>query len=305
MIKIISLVWLAIILAAFGGSSGCSRAVEKAVEYFSPRVTAVELALTDLTWQDFTINTKVTVENANKTGAHIRALDFTVYYLGASGWEELARGALAQGQQVGPEGSLQIDVPIVTKNLSVLGALVSFVGDRGKIALRMEGEGQAAVGPINFALPVKQELTLSVTLPPFPALPPLPPPLPLLPPLPPPFPPLPPLPPLVAATPTPRPGETPTTTIEVTIKVTAIFPLPQFAFDPSVITVKAGKPYIIRFSGREPGPHTFTADKWGINLLVPPPGGSINSNPFTEIQPGQYQCYDKLSSAKCTIKVEP
>lgn len=285
-------------------TTSCGRAVEKVVETSAPRVTSINLALTDLSLQDFTLTTKLTFENANRTVALIKDLHFNVLYFGGSGWENLAEGSLAS-TEIKPESSLEMDVPIVGKNLSVLGALVKFIQDQGRISLRLDGSATAAVGRITFDLPLKQEFTLSVSLPPLPPPPPLPPALP--PPL---LPQLPSLP--FAATPRPTlvPVRLPTPTpvarlIDITIKISSLFPPPgTYQFEPNVITLKAGQPYIIRFSSTHPAPHTLTADRLGIDLVAPPPGLSVTSDGFIETQPGEYRCYDKISSATCTIRVE-
>lgn len=98
----------------------------------------------------------------------------------------------------------------------------------------------------------------------------------------------------------------PPSLIEIRIAVTSLLPPPgRFEFEPSIITLKAGRSYTISFSSSHPLPHTFTVDTLEIDLLAPPPGTPVVSKVFTANQLGTYLCYDKLSRTRCTIKVEP
>jgi hypothetical protein len=118
---------------------------------------------------------------------------------------------------------------------------------------------------------------------------------------------------LVPPPPTPTPTFTPPPptptplpmTKDITIKVTRAFPPPPvFEFEPNLMTLKSGQPYRIRLTNQDLVPHTFMANRWEI-MLSPPPGLSMTSSIFTENQPGDYPCFDVLSNAQCTIRVQP
>ena len=75
---------LVILLLSFAslGLIGCSRVVQAV----SPRITAVDISLSEVTLVDFTMEVKVTVENRNAVTAQLRDVEFEMLYRVSSDW---------------------------------------------------------------------------------------------------------------------------------------------------------------------------------------------------------------------------
>ena len=150
---------LVILLLSFAslGLIGCSRVVQAV----SPRVTEVNVSLSEVTLVDFTMELKVTVENSNPITAELKDVEFEMLYRVSSDWSSLARGSLASAT-VGPNDSQELTIPTTVKHSDAVGAMAQFLTERGSINLRLIGSADAKVGPASFTIPFEQNLTFSL-----------------------------------------------------------------------------------------------------------------------------------------------
>jgi len=139
------------------GAVGCSRVVQAV----SPRITAVDVSLTEVTLVDFTMEVKVTVENSNPIAAELKDVEFEMFYRADSDWSSLGRGSSASST-VGPNDSQQLTIPTTVKHSDAIGAMAQFLAERGSIHLRLIGSADAKVGPAGFTIPFEQNLTFSL-----------------------------------------------------------------------------------------------------------------------------------------------
>jgi len=149
----------AILLLSFAsfGPVGCSRIVQAV----SPRITAVDVSLSEVTLVDFTMEVKVTVENSNPIAADLKDVEFEMLYRVGSDWSPLAQGRLASAT-IGPNDSQELTIPTTVKHSDALGAMAQFLAERGSINLRLIGSADAKVGPAGFTIPFEQNLAFSL-----------------------------------------------------------------------------------------------------------------------------------------------
>jgi LEA14-like dessication related protein len=150
---------LVILILSFGslGLVGCSRVVQAV----SPRITSVDISLSEVTLVDFTMQVKVTVENRNPITAELQDIEFEMLYRVSSDWSSLARGSLASAS-VGPNDSQELIIPTTVKHSDAVGAMAQFLAERGSINLKLIGSADAKVGPAGFTIPFEQNLTFSL-----------------------------------------------------------------------------------------------------------------------------------------------
>lgn len=167
-----SVLGLAILLLFMTG--GCTRVVEKIAKEVAPRVTAINVSLTEVTLNDATIEVKSVMENANTVAAVLRDLHFELFYWDGSEWNPLAQGKLG-GAELAPNGSLAIAIPSTARHRDAIGAMSQLLVNQGSLRLKLEGSASAKVGPAEFTVPFGQQLTFSlgvdVKSPPLPGLP--------------------------------------------------------------------------------------------------------------------------------------
>jgi LEA14-like dessication related protein len=159
MTKALPKILLAILLlsSASLGLIGCSRVV-RAV---SPRITAVDISLTEVTLVDFTMEVKVTIENTNPITAELKDVESEMLYRVGSDWGSLAKGSLASAT-VGPNDSQELTIPTTVKHRDAVGAMAQFLAQHASINLRLIGSADAKVGPASFTIPFEQNLTFSL-----------------------------------------------------------------------------------------------------------------------------------------------
>lgn len=143
--------------------AGCTKVVEKAAKEMAPRVTAINVSLTEVTLTDATIEVKTVMENANPVAAVLSDLHFDLFYWTGSQWNLLAQGKLGTAQ-VQANGSWEIAIPTTAKHRDAIAAVAWFLANQGSLRLKLEGSAHAKVGPMDFTVPFGQQFTFSLGL---------------------------------------------------------------------------------------------------------------------------------------------
>lgn len=124
-----------------------------------PVVTPGDIRLRKISLATLDLEVKVRVDNPNPLGITLRDLPFAVLYASGDALQELATGTTGR-VKIAAHGSTLLEVPVVSKNAALAGALAAFVTQGG---LRVTVRGEALVDAILVSWPVPFEKTVTVT----------------------------------------------------------------------------------------------------------------------------------------------